>query len=170
MSIPEIVVCRDEPSVSRVSGFYLIVFQRDPVATAVIAEEMQVTSEFISQRIAEFADKRLDVEWKLPTDPESRIIEFQGKSLRYSKIRFRILKALILASGKPVPYSVASQAGWGAGIDKEVLEDSVYQFNRFFERNGIPKFIRCDKEFLTLEDRKCSKRPSTRNKTTAKTA
>ena len=160
MSLPEIVICRDEPSVCRVSGFYMIVYQRDPVVTTVIAEEMQTTSEFISQRIAEFADKRLDSEWKLPTDPESRIIEFRGRPLRYSKIRFRILKALILANGKPVSYSLASQAGWGAGIDREVLEDSIYQFNRFFEKNGIPKFIRCDKEFLYMDDRKLAKRPS----------
>ena len=33
MSIPEIVVCRDEPKVCRISGYYMIVFQRDPTVT-----------------------------------------------------------------------------------------------------------------------------------------
>jgi hypothetical protein len=45
-------------------------------------------------------------------------------------------------------------AAWGADIDREVLEDSVYQLNRFFERNRIPKFVRCGGEFLSLESPK----------------
>jgi hypothetical protein len=162
MSIPEIAVCRDEPSVKKISGFYMVVYFRDPILTGLVGEEMQTTSSIISQRIVEYERKRAelerqveleqqaDLDWKLPTDPGSRVIEFRGLPLRYSKIRFSMLKVLILANGKAVSYSDVSQAAWGADIDREVLEDSVYQLNRFFERNRIPKFVRCSGEFLSL--------------------
>jgi hypothetical protein len=168
MKIPEVVVCRDEPSVCRIGGYYAIVFQRDAAITSMIAEEMQTTSDLISQHVTKFATRRDDWEWKLPIDPASRIIEFRGHPTIYSKIRFQILKRLILADGKPVSCSEVVQAAWEGGTDKEVLLDSVYQFNQFFKKSCIPKFIRCEKEFLILEDRKKSKHSAAKRQKTPK--
>ena len=151
MSMPEFVVCRSEPSIASVSGLFVLIFQRDSTLTSLIADETKMSCELLAVRVAQFTEKRLDLEWKLPVDPESRFIEYMGVPTRYSKIRFGILRAIIMTNGKPVPYDVIAQAGWGALIDRDILEDTIYQFNRFFKTKGIPKFLRCHKEHVILE-------------------
>ena len=100
MSIPEFVVCRSEPTVACVGGVWVLVFQRDAPLTTLFAEETKSSCELLAVRIAQFVGKRLDLEWTLPENPESRMIEYMGVPTRYSKTRFGILKAFIMTNGK----------------------------------------------------------------------
>lgn len=152
MSTPEIAVCRTEPTITRMGGLYILTFQRDPVLTMKVADETKASCELLAIREAQFLEKTCYVEWELPTDPGSRIVKYMGVPTRYSKIRFGILKALIVACGSPVHYDVIAKAGWGALVDKDVLEDSIYQFNKFFAKKGVPKFIHCCNGYVHMDN------------------
>lgn len=152
MSMIVFAASRCEPSVKKIGGVYLILYELDHELTSLLAAETQVSCDLLIARAAEFTEKRFDKEWKLPLDQRSRSIEYMGVSTRYSKIRFGIMTVIILASGNPVSYKDVSMAGWGGIIGNDVLEDTIYQFNKFLARKGIPKFLHCEKGFIVMRD------------------
>lgn len=158
MSILEIAVCRTRPTVTEMGDLYMVAYQRDATLTAMVAEQTWKSCEQTGKQISHFIEKRFELEWKLPEnydevsdDPKKRVIEYLGVPTRYSKTRYGIMKAIILAKGKRVSYDVVSMAGWGAIIDKEVLEYAVYHLNNFLASIGIHKFIHCDKDEVYMD-------------------
>ncbi len=115
MSMIKIAICRTEPTVTKISeGCYLIAYQEDTDYTELVAEETWKNCEKSKEHVSRFTAKCFDLEWKLPENDESQIIEFLGVPTRYVKSRFRIMKTIILAKGESVSYEAISLAGWGA--------------------------------------------------------
>lgn len=146
MSMIKIAFCRGEPTVSKVDseGRYLIAYYEDTAYTGLVAEETWKNCEMLKGHVSQFTAKCFELEWKLPENDDLRVIEFLGVPTSYVKSRFRIMKTIILAKGIPVPYAEISMAGWGAIIDKDVLEDGIRNLNIFLSKRKIPKFIHCD--------------------------
>ena len=61
-------------------GLFILVFQRDPAFTSLIADETKMSCELLAVRIAQFAEKRLDLEWKLPVDREHGEKQFSDET------------------------------------------------------------------------------------------
>lgn len=129
----------------------MVAYQEDTAFTELVAEETWKNCEMSKEHVSHFVEKCYDPEWKLPEYDESFTIEFLGIPTRYAKSRFQIMKTIILAKGRPVSYEVISKAGWGAMIDKDVLGDSIRNLNKFLAKQGIPKFIHCEKGFVYMD-------------------
>ena len=157
MAVSEFVVCRKKPVIVEQDGYHLLLFERDTGLSIMYADRMKMICGLISSHIEEFEEENETNKWTLPQDPESRLIKYKGEFTKYSKLRFGILKALILARGRPVSYEDISQAGWGGNsnnrvlVDPDVIKDAVYGLNKFMDRNGITEFIRCDKEHVKFD-------------------
>jgi len=196
--IPDFVVCREEPVVTKISDeHYMVVYRRDIGLTIVFAEEVKKTNQLLSTGLKTVEDgqsqegeatgppatdvagsqdeeiakpqvarkKATDApKWKI-TDRESRIIEYYGQSVRFSKTQFGVLEALILADGMPVSYPDTALAGWGEPTDRRTVEATIYQLNKFLMAEKIDEFISCrDGHMLLIErlasDAESPKKPS----------
>ena len=135
--LPEIVVCSGKPVVSEIGGIHVIVFIRDDIMTEMITTESANLSASLADRIKQVDMTRFIREWVLPENELSRVIEYKGVSVRFSKIRFGILKTLILANGDAVDYETASKAGWGSVVDIDIFTDAIYNLNKFLKSHGI---------------------------------
>ena len=80
--------------------------------------------------------------WKI-LDRASRTIEYYGKPVRFAKIRFGILEALINAEGQAVSCLEIAKAGWGEETDRAVVEATIYQLNVNMQEEGIEEFVSC---------------------------
>jgi len=81
-------------------------------------------------------------EWKI-RDQESRIIEYYGTALRFSKTQFGVMEALILAEDHILSYADIALAGWGEPTDRDVVEATIYQLNKYLKREDIDRFVSC---------------------------
>jgi hypothetical protein len=191
--IPDIVVCRQEPVVAKISDErYLVVYRRDIDLTMAFADEVHRTNQLLLSglkavekepshedesagqqstvvgkpeirkacRWPEFPKKKpIGVpKWKI-RDRESRVLEYYGRPVRFSKIQFGILEALILAEGKALTYGEISQAAWGESTDPATVEATIYQLNVNLKHNGIDQFVSCRKGRILLTDGPPEKRP-----------
>ena len=138
--MPEFVVCSEKPQVAEYDGRYFIMFRRNMDLTVLYADESKDICHVLAGRYRQVAEKHTELEWKLPTNPHSRVIEYYGVPHQYSPIRFAIMKLLILAKGEPVPYSKVAEAGWGYSPDRTVIEKQIYPLNLFLKNTGVPTF------------------------------
>jgi hypothetical protein len=97
--------------------------------------------------------------WKV-LDKASRTIEYYGKPVRFAKIRFGILEALINAEAerRAVSYPEIAQVGWGEETDRDVIEATIYQLNVNLREERIEEFISCrqGRMFLVKKPKKSS--------------
>lgn len=161
MSMIKVAFCRMAPTVSKIDeSLYMVAYCEDTGYTELVAETIWKNCERSKENASQFAAKCFELEWKLPDVDESQIIEFLGIPTRYARSRFNIMKVIILAKGTPVSYETISKAGWGAVIDKDVLEDGIRNLNNFLSKHRIPRFIHCDKGFVYMDSNFPSRNPN----------
>lgn len=159
MDMLAIAICRKKPTVAPIGeDCYLIAYQADSAFTSLVAEETWKNCEKTKEQSSQFTEKCYELEWKLPEDETSHLITYLGTPIRFVKSRFRMMKTLILAKGERVSYEVLSKAGWGAVIDKDVLEDGIRNLNNFLAKHGITKFVHCDHGFVYMDSHLPAKR------------
>ena len=149
----EFALCPAKPTIVKIAECYVVVFQSSSELERSFAERHHDLFDLLLRGSRHVCDVP---EWKLPDDSRSRDVEYHGKRFRISKIRFGILKRLLL-SGGPVPYHEIAKVGWGRPTDPDVLQFTIYQFNKFLKKHGIPKFIHCQLGTVFLADKKSSK-------------
>ena len=145
----EFALCSTKPTIVEIAEFFVVVFQPSSELERSFAERHHDLFDLLLRGRRDVCDAP---EWKLPDDSRSRIVEYRGKRVRISKTRIGILKCLLL-SGGPVPYPEIARAGWGRPTDPDVVQFTIYQFNKFFEKHGIPKFIHCRLGTVFLADK-----------------
>ena len=144
-NVSELVICREKPEIVEFAGNFFVLMKRDISLTALFLENAKIISDMFVSKIEDFSESIIDSEWKLPDDPDSQVIEYRGLPVKYSKIRFGVLKAMILGENKPVAHETLCQHGWKRDyVDPDVVADAIYRLNCTFHLEGIPKFVHFD--------------------------
>lgn len=155
MTLLEFAVCGERPVVFEYEGRYFILFRR--CIHHVTEEGMEFPSTFLAASAEGATKENIETpkndlpEWKLPEDPFSRVIEYFGKPVRFSSIRFAIMRLLISTESGSASFSEIAKAAWGEYIDKATIEKQAYPLNLFLRSEGIPWEVRCSKERMYLE-------------------
>ncbi len=152
MPMPEFVVCSEKPQVSECNGRYILFFTRNPQLTIGFADKNKQITAWIAERTQHPpTEKPAGPEWTLPEDEHSRIIEYYGVPSHYSRIRFAMMKLLIEADGKPVPFSQVAKKGWGYHVDRTIIEKNVYSLNLHLDKLGIPRAVHTGDETIYMD-------------------
>lgn len=160
MNVKEISVSVEKTLLREFGNINIHVSDHGDTFKLVITEHRKTAVDQLlqEQRYVDYSETILEQysgpEWKLPSDPHSRVIEYKGRQLQYSVIRFAIMKLLIEANGHPVSFSDIALAGWGEYVYKGIIEKQVYPLNRFLTQNDIPKVVRYSKERMFLGEEK----------------
>lgn len=158
MKVKRIAICVEKTLIREFDNIYIHVSDHGEAIEFIIAEHRSTDGQLFQERCVNCPEPILEQysgpEWKLPSDPHSRVIEYMGRPLHYSAIRFAIMKLLIEANGNPVSFSDVAIAGWSEYVDRSTIEKQVYPLNQFLEKNGIPKVVRCSKETMFLSGEK----------------
>ena len=145
MKSPEFVVCLEEPIITRIGNHFMILFQRDNCLTGMVTNETKQLCDQFVVLLKSFVERKNIPEWRLPSDPDSRIIEYRGRSIHYSKTRFGIMRELIESGGEPVSFQRIHRVCWGKdmvnGVNRDAIEDAIYHLNRYHSKKGIPRFV-----------------------------
>jgi hypothetical protein len=141
--VTELVFCREEPIFKQFGDFFVVYVKRDVSLTKIHSERLKLIGNMFTERIDDLVITAIDSEWELPASPHSKTIKYRGIPLRYSPVRFGVMKAIILAQGQPATYENLCLHGWGNGermvsVDPEVIGHAVYHINLYHRTNGIP--------------------------------
>jgi len=171
-AFPEFVVCRDRPAVVEVPDGFVVMYCRDCHLTILLAEENKRINKLLgkasscetepaarsrpqparNRKPSEDDESRNVRKWKLPDNETSRIIAYYGRPVKFSRTRFGVMRTLILAGGRHVSYEDVAVAGWGEPTDRQTIEATVYQLNKFLESEGTAEFVSCRDGHLLLTD------------------